>query len=87
MDILMQTLLKIHSMNDTRNISCYTRRSLALMYFPYSAPRQAVRRLTEWIKRCRPLHERLTEDGRLFDHRRNLTIREVRLIFEYLGEP
>lgn len=74
-------------MNDPRTAPSYTRRSLALMYFPQSAPRKAVRRLTEWIKRCRPLHERLTEDGRQFDHRRNLTIREVRLIFEYLGEP
>lgn len=74
-------------MDNTRTNCSYTRRSLALMYFPETAPRQAVRRLTEWIKRCRPLHERLTEDGRLFDHRRNLTIREVRLIFEYLGEP
>ncbi|MDE7378293.1 MAG: DUF4248 domain-containing protein [Paraprevotella sp.] len=74
-------------MNDSRPASSYTRRSLAQMYFPDSAPRQAVRRLTEWIKRCRPLHERLTEDGRQFDRRRNLTIREVRLIYEYLGEP
>ncbi len=74
-------------MNDPKNASSYTRRSLAQMYFPGSALRQAVRRLTEWIKRCRPLHERLTEDGRQFDRRRNLTIREVRLIYEYLGEP
>ncbi|MCM1109250.1 MAG: DUF4248 domain-containing protein [Clostridium sp.] len=65
----------------------YTRRTLALMYFPKSPARQAVRRLTEWIHRCRPLHEQLTRDGREFDRRRNLTIREVHLIFEYLGDP
>ena len=65
----------------------YTRRSLALMYFPDTNPRQAVRRLNEWIKRCRPLHEQLTHDGRKFEKRRNLTIREAMLIFKYLGEP
>ncbi|MCM1108485.1 MAG: DUF4248 domain-containing protein [Clostridium sp.] len=31
----------------------YTRRTLALMYFPKSPARQTVRRLTEWIHRCR----------------------------------
>ena len=33
----------------------YTRRSLACQYFPDAEPEQAVRRLTSWIRRCRPL--------------------------------
>lgn len=65
----------------------YTRRSLALMYFPELTPEQAVRRLTAWIKRCKPLYEELTANGKRFDHYRNLTIREARLIMDYLGEP
>ena len=68
------------------NVS-YTRRSLAQMYFPELGGEQAVRRLTGWIKRCRPLYEELTCNGRLFDKRQILTVREARLIMEYLGEP
>ena len=32
--------------------SSYTRRSLAMLYFPDCEPRNAVRRLTGMIKRC-----------------------------------
>ena len=65
----------------------YTRRSLACQYFPDAEPEQAVRRLTSWIRRCRPLYAELTRGGTPFDKRRNLTVREARLILEYLGEP
>ena len=65
----------------------YTRRSLACRYFPDLEPEQAVRRLTSWIRRCRPLYAELTRGGIPFDKRRNLTVREARLIMEYLGEP
>ena len=40
--------------------SSYTRRSLAMLYFPDCEPRNAVRRLTEMIKRCTDLYEQLT---------------------------
>ncbi|MDO4165163.1 MAG: DUF4248 domain-containing protein [Bacteroides sp.] len=65
----------------------HTRRTLAILYFPDATPSQAVRRLTRWIKHCKPLYEQLTANGHTFDKRQNLTIREVRLIMEYLGEP
>ena len=65
----------------------YTRRSLACQYFPDAEPEQAVRRLTSWIRRCRPLYAELTRDGTPFDKRRYLTVREARLIMEYLVEP
>ena len=68
----------------------YTRRSLACQYFPDAEPEQAVRRLTSWIRRCRPLYAELTRGGTPFtpfDKRRYLTVREARLIMEYLGEP
>lgn len=65
----------------------YTRRSLALLYFPELTPPQAVRRLTRWIKRCKPLYEELTCNGKAFDKRQFLTVREAKMIMEYLGEP
>ena len=63
--------------------SSYTRRSLAMLYFPDCEPRNAVRRLTGMIKRCTDLYEQLTRCS-LFDKRQNLTIRETRLIVDYL---
>ncbi len=65
----------------------YTRRILAMMYFPDSEPQNAVRRLTSEIKRCVELYELLTANGKRFDNKQILTIREVKLIEEYLGEP
>ena len=38
------------------------------------------------IKRCTELYEQLTRCS-LFDKRQNLTIRETRLIVDYLGLP
>ncbi len=65
----------------------YTRRILAMMYFPDCEPQNAVRRLTGEIKRCTELYELLNGRGRNFDRKQILTIREVKLIEEYLGEP
>lgn len=65
----------------------YTRRILAMMYFPDSESQNAVRRLTGEIKRCTELYELLTAKGKRFDNKQILTIREVKLIEEYLGEP
>lgn len=65
----------------------YTRRMLAKMYFPECEPQNAVRRLTGEIKRCTELYEELTKNGKSFDNRQILTIREVLLIKEYLGDP
>ena len=45
--------------------SSYTRRSLAMLYFPDCEPRNAVR-LTGMIKRCTDLYEQLTRCS-LFD--------------------
>ena len=65
----------------------YTRRILATMYFPDCEPQNAVRRLTGEIKRCTELYELLTAGGKNFDRKQILTVREVRLIEEFLGEP
>lgn len=60
---------------------------LAREYFPDSSPRAARRRLTEWIHNCPELYDRLTAGNRKFDGRHHLTVREVRLIKQYLGDP
>lgn len=70
----------------TSNVS-YTRQSLAKMFFPEKSDRNARRSLYAWIKKCRPLDEALNRGCGAFDHRRDLTIREVKLIFDYLGNP
>ena len=65
----------------------YTRRILAMMYFPDCEPQNAVRCLSSEIKRCTELYELLTANSKRFDRKQILTIREVKLIEEYLGEP
>ena len=77
----------LHFFNLQLSTLNYENRSLACQYFPDAEPEQAVRRLTSWIRRCRPLYAELTRGGTPFDKRRNLTVREARLIMEYLGEP
>ena len=64
--------------------SSYTRRSLAMLYFPDCEPRNAVRRLTGRIERCTDLYEQQTRCSS-FNKRQNLTIRETHLIVDYLG--
>ena len=73
-------------MNYNKTFS-YTRRSLAMAYFPDATPQQAVRRLTHWIRNCHELYEKLNHNGRMFDKKQILTVREAKLIMEYLGEP
>jgi acyl-ACP thioesterase len=66
--------------------STYTRRAIALMYFPESKPKYAVNRLTAAIRRCPELEERLSAFAPL-SHRQVFSAREVRILFRYLGEP
>lgn len=68
------------------NVS-YTRRSLAKLFFPEKSDENAVRSLRRWIRNCKELDLALNRGCRAFDRRKDLTIREVKLIFEYLGEP
>lgn len=71
---------------DSFVIRAYTKKELALMYFPDSSPRTAVNHLMNWIRRCTPLWQQLQGTGyeptsKLF------TPRQVRAIVEQLGEP
>ena len=67
-------------------IRAYSKKELALMYFPDSQPRTAVNHLMAWIRRCCRLWEDLSKMG----YNRNskaFTPRQVRAIVEHLGEP
>ena len=63
------------------------RRELAKQYFPDRKPREAVRSLLGWIKNCPDLVAALEELGMPYHKTRELSVRQVRIIMEYLGEP
>lgn len=63
------------------------RRDLALLYFPDKSPVEAVRTLRLWIKNCPDLAKALNEISVQHKKKKNLTIKQVRLIMEYLGDP
>ena len=64
----------------------YTKQELAMLYFPTSSPHVATNHLARWIRRCHPLQKALSLAGYRPKSRR-LTLRQLRLIYEYLGEP
>lgn len=63
------------------------RRDLALQYFPDKEPKEAVRSLHRWIINCPDLVHALAAADRQFQRRRELTVRQVRTILFYLGDP
>ena len=67
-------------------IRAYTKKELALMYFPDSAPRTAVNHLMTWIRRCTSLWQQLQQMDYTITSK-TLTPRQVKAIVEQLGEP
>ena len=67
-------------------VRTYTKKELALMYFPDSHPRTAVNHLMAWIHRCTKLWQQLLDMGYCTTSK-GFTPREVRAIVEQLGEP
>ncbi len=67
-------------------VRSYTKKELALMYFPESNPRTAVNHLMTWIRRCAPLWKELQATG-YYVNSKAFTPKEVALIVDYLGEP
>lgn len=72
-------------MNDFK-IQPYTKKELALFYFPTAYPHVAVNRLMSWVNRCKPLHKALLDQG-YQKTSKWLSPREVKLITDHLGEP
>ena len=66
------------------NYKPYTKKELALQYFPDSNPRTAVGHLMSWIRRCTPLWDELQQTG-YYPACKAFTPRQVRAIVEYLG--
>ena len=73
-------------MNKDFKIRAYTKKELALCYFPDSSPSVAVHHLMAWIRRCTPLSDELSATGYTITHK-YFTPRQVRAIVEQLGEP
>lgn len=71
---------------DDFKIRPYTKKELALMYFPDSNPRTAVNHMMAWVRRCTPLSEQLEAAG-YEKSSKGFTPRQVRMIAEHLGEP
>lgn len=83
---------KMNDMNHTNHewadfqIRPYTKKELALMYFPDSLPRTASKHLMTWIERCTPLWNKLIEEG-YQKTSKSFTPKQVKDIVYYLGEP
>lgn len=83
------TTLKPHNLTNLTNLTnmkVYSKRELAMLYFPGVTPKAATNRLAGWIKRSEELSRQLAEAGykpanKLF------TVRQLKIIFAYLGEP
>ena len=71
---------------DKFTIKAYSKKELALMYFPDSNPRTAVNHLMSWIRQCTQLWDELQTPG-YSTTSKSFTPRQVRAIVEQLGEP
>ncbi len=67
-------------------IRAYSKKELALLYFPDSMPRTAVNHLMGMIRRCDMLWDELQKMG-YYTNRKTFTPREVATIVEWLGTP
>lgn len=67
-------------------IKPYTKKELALAYAPCLSMSGALNRLASWINGNTQLYAALANSGYQRNHR-VFTSYQVRLIFDYLGEP
>ena len=71
-------------------ICCYVqftnKTETALLYFPDSTPKVAVRHLMRWIARCAPLLHALEATG-YHPCQKSFTCRQLQLVYLHLGEP
>ena len=67
-------------------IRVYSKKELALCYFPESTPHSAVKQLMAWIKRNDDLLSRLHATSYKCQSK-TFSPRQVEIIIEYLGTP
>ena len=72
--------------NDNFMIRAYSKKELALMFYPDSMPSTAVKHLMTTIGRCDMLWDELLAMG-YNKRRKTFTPREVRAIIDWLGAP
>ena len=80
-----QTQIKPNS-NPSQLLETMKRRELAQQYFPHLTPKAAVRKLTMWINGCKELKAELCT-RRDIARIQDFTVREVKLIKQYLDDP
>lgn len=71
---------------DTFRIRSYSKKELALLYFPDSTPETAVKHLMALIRRNDMLWDALQESGYYFKSK-TFTPRQVQLIVDWIGAP
>ena len=64
----------------------YTKKELALLYFPDSTPRVAVNHLMMMIRCNDMLRDELQQMG-YYSHSKTFSPRQVQAIFDWLGAP
>ena len=79
-------MIEKNQMTDSFCLRAYTKKELALLYFPSSQPRTAVKHLMAWISRCTDLSQQLYDMGYRLNVK-GFTPRQVKAIVDYLGEP
>ena len=67
-------------------MTIYTKRELAMLYFPKVSPKVATNKLARWIRRSDELSRLLTEAG-YKPANKFFTVRQLRIIYAFLGEP
>ena len=67
-------------------VRTYTKAELAKLYAPGLTKKAAGKRLSNWLKYCKPLWDELLRTG-YSPLQRILKPLQVKLIFKYLGEP
>ena len=68
------------------NIRTYSKKELALLYFPDSNPDAAVKHLMNWINRCSSLGVEL-KSRHYTSTDKSFTPHQVAAIVDFLGEP
>lgn len=67
-------------------IKIYNKFELAREYFPSQSRHVAVNHLMRLINHCQPLIEALKREG-YSHHNKTFSLRQILLIYEFLGEP
>ena len=63
----------------------YTKRELAMLYFPNLTPKSATNKLARWINNSEVLNRRLAAAG-YQSANKYFTVRQLKILYEFFGE-